>query len=109
MAYVDKQISCQDCGKAFTFTASEQELFAQKGYQNDPKRCPDCRSARKDTRMATSPAGATSSTGPRQFFTAVCSSCGGEARVPFQPRNDKPVYCSTCFSKIKPAKTTAAR
>ena len=21
--------------------------------------------------------------------------------VPFQPRNDRPVYCSTCFDKVK--------
>ena len=99
MAYVDKQITCQDCGKVFVFTAAEQELFAQKGYQNEPKRCPECRSARKETRVGTT----VGSSGPRQFFTAVCSSCGGEARVPFQPRNDKPVYCSNCFSKIRPA------
>ena len=98
MAYLDKQITCQDCGKVFVFSAAEQELFAQKGYENDPKRCPECRSARKDTRVAAT------GIAPRQFFTAVCSNCGGEARVPFQPRNDKPVYCSTCFSKIRPAR-----
>ena len=39
--------------------------------------------------------------GERQMFTVTCASCGGEARVPFQPRGDKPVYCSDCFSKQK--------
>jgi CxxC-x17-CxxC domain-containing protein len=34
------------------------------------------------------------------MYTATCSSCGGEARVPFQPRGDKPVYCSNCFQQI---------
>jgi CxxC-x17-CxxC domain-containing protein len=35
----------------------------------------------------------------RQMYTATCSSCGREARVPFQPRGDKPVYCSDCFQQ----------
>jgi len=35
--------------------------------------------------------------GPREMFTATCSSCGREARVPFRPTNGKPVYCSDCF------------
>jgi CxxC-x17-CxxC domain-containing protein len=38
-----------------------------------------------------------SSSGPREMFTATCSSCGREARVPFRPTNGKPVYCSDCF------------
>jgi CxxC-x17-CxxC domain-containing protein len=37
------------------------------------------------------------SSGPRQFYPAVCSECGKETEVPFQPRNDKPVYCRECF------------
>ena len=39
------------------------------------------------------------SRGPREMFTATCSSCGNEAQVPFQPSGDKPVYCSTCFQQ----------
>jgi len=35
----------------------------------------------------------------REMFTVTCSSCGNEAQVPFQPRGDKPVYCSDCFAK----------
>ena len=35
----------------------------------------------------------------REMFTAVCAGCGGEAKVPFQPRDDRPVYCSECFAK----------
>jgi CxxC-x17-CxxC domain-containing protein len=37
------------------------------------------------------------SSAPREMFTATCSSCGREARVPFRPTNGKPVYCSDCF------------
>ena len=35
--------------------------------------------------------------GPREMFTATCSSCGKDAQVPFRPTSGKPVYCSDCF------------
>ena len=47
MSFVDKPLKCSDCGADFTFTASEQEFFAEKGYTNDPKRCQLCRATRK--------------------------------------------------------------
>ena len=50
MGFTDKQIQCVDCGNEFTFTAAEQEFFAQKGYTNEPKRCLPCRQARKSER-----------------------------------------------------------
>jgi CxxC-x17-CxxC domain-containing protein len=37
------------------------------------------------------------SSGPRQMYPAVCSECGRDTEVPFQPRTDKPVYCRECF------------
>ncbi|MGH2490993.1 MAG: CxxC-x17-CxxC domain-containing protein, partial [Candidatus Limnocylindria bacterium] len=30
---------------------------------------------------------------------------GKEARVPFQPRGDKPVYCSDCFEQKRPPRS----
>lgn len=39
--------------------------------------------------------------GTREMFTATCAACGKEARVPFKPREDRPVYCSECFAKMK--------
>lgn len=91
MSYADKTLSCRDCGAEFTFTASEQEFYAQKGFTNEPSRCTGCRAARK----ASGPG--RRSSGPREMHTAICSSCGKEAQVPFEPRGDKPVYCSDCF------------
>ena len=44
----DKNITCKDCGKDFVFTVGEQEFFKEKGFENDPVRCPDCRRARKN-------------------------------------------------------------
>ena len=43
----DRKIICKDCNKEFTFTVGEQEFFKEKGFENDPVRCPDCRRARK--------------------------------------------------------------
>ena len=42
----DKIIVCKDCGKEFTFTAGEQEFYAEKGF-NEPVRCKECRAKRK--------------------------------------------------------------
>lgn len=47
----DKTIVCKDCGKEFVFTVGEQEFFKEKGFENDPVRCPDCRRARKAEKM----------------------------------------------------------
>jgi CxxC-x17-CxxC domain-containing protein len=75
---------------------------------NQPGRCSDCRAARKTSGGGSSYGGASRGGGggyggEREFFTATCSSCGKEARVPFQPRGDKPVYCSSCFETRRPA------
>jgi CxxC-x17-CxxC domain-containing protein len=40
---------------------------------------------------------------PREMFTATCSNCGNEARVPFRPTSGKPVYCSDCFRSMRGA------
>lgn len=43
----DRTLVCQDCGKEFIFTEGEQAFYKEKGFENEPKRCPDCRKARK--------------------------------------------------------------
>jgi CxxC-x17-CxxC domain-containing protein len=95
MAFQDKTLTCRDCGQSFTFSVSDQEFFQQKGYTNEPQRCPTCRSARRSQ----SNGGGGYSSGPRQMYSAVCAQCGKPAQVPFQPRGDRPVYCSDCFSQ----------
>ncbi|MFQ6019509.1 MAG: CxxC-x17-CxxC domain-containing protein, partial [Dehalococcoidia bacterium] len=40
----------------------------------------------------------------RTMYDAVCANCGAETQVPFQPRQDRPVYCSDCFAKVKPSR-----
>ena len=46
----DKNMKCKDCGKDFVFTEGEQAFYAEKGFTNEPTRCPDCRKARKSQR-----------------------------------------------------------
>jgi CxxC-x17-CxxC domain-containing protein len=110
LSYADRVLTCRDCGQSFVFTAGEQEFHASKGFENDPSRCADCRAARKASRgdSVGYGAGGYGSGGgygggygrsERTMYSAVCSECGQEAKVPFQPRGDRPVYCSDCFSR----------
>ena len=102
MSFQEKSIQCSDCGATFTFTAQEQEFFASKGFTNEPKRCPACRSNRRAERFSNGgSSGGGMSRGPRQMFPATCAQCGKQTEVPFQPRGDKPVYCRDCFTKNK--------
>ena len=105
MSYTDKTFVCRDCGQDFVFTGGEQEFFAQQGFEHPPSRCSDCRATRKSQRGGIS--GASPGTGfgrrEREMFSAICSACGQSAQVPFQPRGDKPVYCSDCFARERGA------
>jgi CxxC-x17-CxxC domain-containing protein len=95
----DKTLTCRDCGREFIFSASEQQFFAEKGFTNEPGRCPECRAANKAQRRGGSFTSGGYSSGPREMFPAVCAQCGKDTQVPFQPRNDRPVYCSDCFAQ----------
>ncbi len=86
--FEDKVLKCVDCGCDFTFTAGEQEFYQEKGFQNEPTRCKECRIARKNNLKQN-----------REMFETTCAECGGVARVPFQPKDDRPVFCSECFAK----------
>lgn len=118
----DKTLTCSDCGMEFQFTEREQAFYAEKGF-SDPRRCASCRASRKAARAGGDSsygggsysggydsgytagggysAGGYGSRGPREMFSATCSSCGKEARVPFRPTNGKPVYCSDCFRTVR--------
>ena len=87
--YEDKTLVCKECGNEFVFSAGEQEFYAERGFQNEPQRCKPCRDARKGNTGR--PA--------RQMFDAVCANCGKPCKVPFEPKNDRPVYCSDCFRR----------
>ena len=128
MSYADKTLTCRDCGTQFVFTAGEQGFYAQKGFTNEPTRCPSCRQARKQGGGRSSGGysdresysgggygdregygggygnrrgggGRNFGGGDREMHTVTCASCGKEAKVPFIPRGDKPVYCDECFQQ----------
>jgi CxxC-x17-CxxC domain-containing protein len=88
MAFADRSFSCRECGSAFVWTSGEQEFYQQKGLLHEPQRCPDCRQKAKTERAAQR---------ALNMHEIVCSDCGQTGQVPFAPRTDRPVYCSTCF------------
>jgi CxxC-x17-CxxC domain-containing protein len=121
--YSDKVLTCADCGQEFVFSAREQEFYATRQF-TEPRRCGSCRASRKASRgdsggsgygnrggdsygsgggyggggYSSGGGGGYSDRGPREMFTATCSSCGKDAQVPFRPTSGKPVYCSDCFA-----------
>jgi len=103
----DKTLTCRDCSQEFVFSASEQDFYAEKGFENDPTRCPACRQARKqqngggNNNYGGGSFGSNGSRPQRQMFPAVCASCGVQTEVPFQPSGEKPVYCRDCFQSMR--------
>lgn len=47
MEFQDKKKTCTGCGKEFIFTAGEQAFYKERGLENEPKRCKECRDKRK--------------------------------------------------------------
>src|SRR3970040_134107 len=87
MSYEDRTLTCQDCGSEFVFSADDQQYHAEKGYTNEPKRCPLCRSSRR----ASSGGGSGYSSGgyggggggyggSREMHPAVCAQCGKQTQ-----------------------------
>ena len=86
----EKSLDCKECGEEFVFTAGEQEFYEEKGLKNEPSRCRACRQNRKNAQR-----------GARQMYDAVCAQCGAPTQVPFQPKEDRPVYCDECYKAMR--------
>jgi len=99
MAFQERTLTCLDCGQSFPFTVEDQTYHAEKGFTNDPKRCPACRSARRSDREGGSSYGGGYRSAPREMFPVVCAQCGKNTEVPFKPTSDRPVYCRDCYSR----------
>jgi CxxC-x17-CxxC domain-containing protein len=101
MDFVDRILTCADCGGEFIFTAGEQLFFLDKQFKNDPKRCKPCKSRRAGVT-------ATPGTGPaaaglsRTETRTECSECGIVTTVPFKPTQGRPVLCRQCFKSKRP-------
>jgi CxxC-x17-CxxC domain-containing protein len=107
MEFVDRLLTCVDCGGEFIFTAGEQLFFMDKQFKNDPKRCKPCKSRRSATA-----AGAATGSGPaaagisRTETRTECSECGVSTTVPFKPTQGRPVLCRQCFKNRRPGTAT---
>lgn len=49
----DKTLICKDCNMEFIFSEGEQAFYKEKGFENEPQRCPECRKAKKAQRRNT--------------------------------------------------------
>ena len=96
MEFVDRLLTCTDCGGEFIFTAGEQLFFFDKQFKHDPKRCKPCKSKRSAVtlRPGSGPAAAGLS---RTETRTECSECGIQTTVPFKPTQGRPVLCRQCF------------
>jgi CxxC-x17-CxxC domain-containing protein len=121
MATGDKSITCVDCGEEFLFTVGEQAFFRERGLPNEPTRCKRCREARKAQRGEGGGGGGyghgggggyghersggghghRGGGGGKTMYPAICSECGRETEVPFQPSSGRPVLCRDCFQAAK--------
>jgi len=106
--YTDRSLTCVECGAEFTFSAEDQEYHASRGFQNEPRRCPNCRQSRRAARGEGGGGGGGGGGGygaPRQMYPVTCAECGRDTEVPFEPRGDRPVYCRDCFAKRTPERS----
>lgn len=103
MEFMDRLLTCADCGGQFIFTAGEQLFFFDKQFKNDPKRCKPCKSKRSAGVRAESGAGPVAAGLSRTETRTECSECGIETTVPFKPTQGRPVLCRQCFQAKRPA------
>jgi CxxC-x17-CxxC domain-containing protein len=106
MEFLDRLLTCADCGGEFIFTAGEQLFFFDKQFKNDPKRCKPCKSKRSSATVKAG-AGPAAAGLSRTETRTECSACGIETTVPFKPTQGRPVLCRQCF-QTKRAPTTGA-
>ena len=104
MEFQDRNLTCSDCSSSFVFTSGEQKFYQEKGFAHEPRRCKDCRGKKRGdgpgggggSRSGGRTYGGDSG-GDKQYYNAVCSACGGPAKLTFEPSPDRPVFCRTCF------------
>ena len=91
----DQELMCSDCGQSFNFSTEDQAFFNERGYST-PKRCKQCRQAKKQEQS-----GSGYQRSESRSASVTCAGCGQQTTVPFEPRGDRPVYCQNCFQARK--------
>jgi CxxC-x17-CxxC domain-containing protein len=102
VSFTDVTLSCKECGEEFIWTEGEQRFYASKGLVNQPARCWNCRSTRRAA-MTTDGTSTDPPSRQRVAYPVQCEQCGRATTVPFVPRGDRPVYCSSCFTQARTA------
>jgi CxxC-x17-CxxC domain-containing protein len=108
MEFVDRLLTCVDCGGEFVFTAGEQLFFWDKQFKNDPKRCKPCKSRRSASSGAAAGNGPAAAGISRTETRTECSECGISTTVPFKPTQGRPVLCRQCFKNKRAVTAPAA-
>ncbi len=90
--YEDKTLTCKACGKQFVFSANEQAFFAEKGFQQEPTRCKECRAKQRQEKAS-------------RTTIITCSNCGKKETVTFQVAYPDHLLCDDCFNLLRTQQT----
>jgi CxxC-x17-CxxC domain-containing protein len=96
----DLPIKCIDCAEQFLWTIGEQAFFHDKGLENPPKRCKECKKAKTRRLDLIEKAKLTGKKHVIEVRTQ-CARCMQQTTVPFYPSQGKPVFCRACFLEQK--------
>ncbi len=99
--YQDVIIVCIDCGKEFIWAGGEQLFYHDKGLQNPPKRCKNCKQA-KNERLSAIAAAQAAGVKQRIEVAVYCAACSGYTTVPFYHSQGRSVYCLSCLLAMYP-------
>jgi diaminohydroxyphosphoribosylaminopyrimidine deaminase/5-amino-6-(5-phosphoribosylamino)uracil reductase len=125
----DRALHCCDCGETFIHTRDAQLYYERRGFTSEPKRCPECRRQRRESRRREDgDEGGRSGRGrgrgrggrpsrgdrgrrdgerkpPAELFDVTCGECGCATQVPFQPDPSRPVFCRDCYRSRRPERS----
>ena len=97
MVFQDKKLNCKDCHQEFVWSTGEQKFFAEKGFEREPVRCPDCRKKKKS--RVNEGGHQSHSNNQEEMHQVKCKKCAKISEVPFLPRDPENILCSNCFEE----------
>ncbi|MBU1445760.1 hypothetical protein KKD70_00675, partial [Patescibacteria group bacterium] len=113
--------TCDDCGRSCEVPfkpSGDKPIFCSNCFKRDNAsedrggRGRDRGSRDRDGGRDRDRGGRDRDRGSRDTVTmhkAICADCGRNCEVPFKPTQDKPVYCSDCFSKNNGGRPRSSR
>jgi CxxC-x17-CxxC domain-containing protein len=99
MGYLDKSFFGTNYGPPPPFDSTKPNFYKILGPSSKSKNCVALHSSRNKRKGNGTAFGYDR---PKiRMFSAVCSQCGENVEVPFEPTNGKLVFCNDCYNKIK--------